>query len=187
MPDEDQELVCSAQAGDGSAFAELVAKHKRRVFGLASRFTRDPYQLDDLAQETFIRAWQRIGKFRGESPFEHWLVRIAIHACYDFLRRQRRSFAQQTVSIDGLDLAADQSDRFSAEAARELVESALARLKPDERLVLALLELEEKSVRETAELTGWSESNVKVRAFRARQALKKVFNSSNTGQTGITP
>ena len=180
MPHEIDSLVRSAQGGDSSAFSELVVRYKHRVFGLAARFTRDSHHLEDLAQETFIRAWQRLGKFRGEAPFEHWLVRIAVNACYDFLRRHRRTPEHEALSLDGLDLSSQPDGNESAAAARELLERAMARLKPDERLVVTLLELEEKTVREIAELTGWSESNVKVRAFRARQTLKKILESIPT-------
>ncbi len=169
----DEDLVRSAQAGDGAAFAQLVGRHKSRVFGLASRFTRDSHTLDDLAQETFIRAWQQLGKFRSEAPFEHWLVRIAVHACYDFLRHERRNQSRQSVPIDGIELAAETD--VSAEKARDMVESAMGRLNPEERIVLTLLELEERSVKEIAELTGWSQANVKIRAFRARRALKAAL------------
>ncbi len=172
----DEALVQAARSGDGSAFAELVARYKGRVFGLASRFTTDAHQLEDLAQETFIRAWQRLGQYRGDAPFEHWLTRIAVHACYDFLRRQRRlRFWQSATPLEEVELAVDDSAALSAAEARDRVEAALARLKPKERLVLTLLELEERSVREVAQLTGWSEANVKVRAFRAREALRKIL------------
>ena len=170
----DETLVRSAAAGDGSAFAELVARHKARVFALASRFTRDSHQLEDLAQETFLRAWQRLGQYRGEAPFEHWLVRIAVHVCYDFLRSRKQRFLQEALPLDDLELPAPGTSPAAGEA-RELVEAGLARLAPKERLVLTLLELEDRSVREVAALTGWSEANVKVRAHRAREALRKVL------------
>jgi RNA polymerase sigma-70 factor (ECF subfamily) len=167
----DEDLVRSALAGEDEAFTELVRRHKRRVFGMASRFTHDAHQLDDICQEVFIRAYRQLAKFRGESPFEHWLARIAVRGCYDFLRRQRRR--RDDVRLDG------EHDRPAApvadDGARELLAFAMGKLGPEERLVITLFELEEKSAREVAVLTGWSESNVKVRAFRAREALKRVL------------
>jgi RNA polymerase sigma-70 factor (ECF subfamily) len=171
----DERLIQSNLAGDDEAFAELVRRHKRKVFGIAARFARNDHELDDICQEIFVKAYQKLKSFRGEAPFEHWVSRIAVHSCYDFLRKTRRD--RENVSLDGIEIGT--RDNVSARDAAEILQWAMARLSADERLVITLLELEEKSVRETAELTGWSESNVKVRAFRARQALKKILETSH--------
>ena len=172
----DERLIQSTLAGDDEAFAVLVRRHKSRVFGIAARFARNDHELDDVCQEIFIKAYQNLGKFRGDAPFEHWLSRIAVRACYDLLRKTRRDRAN--VSLDSLHLTFTdmQADKFvGASEVRELLEFGLRQLEEKDRLVITLLELEEKTVREVAELTGWSEANVKVRAFRARQALKKIL------------
>ena len=171
----DERLIQSTLAGDDEAFAELVRRHKRKVFGIAARFARNDHELDDICQEIFVKAYQKLTSFRGEAPFEHWVSRIAVHACYDFLRKTRRD--RENVSLDGIEIGAP--DNVSARDANEVLQWAMAQLSVDERLVITLLELEEKSVRDTAVLTGWSESNVKVRAFRARQALKKILEASH--------
>lgn len=176
----DESLVAATLAGDEGAFAELMRRHKRRVFASAARFARDDHQLDDICQEVFVRAFRNLGKFRGDAPFEHWLARIMVSACYDFLRRERR--VREQVSLDGSEWdMQDGSVEAAANAgrARELLDWALRQLTPEEQLILTLCELEERSVREVAGLTGWSESNVKVRAFRARQNLKKVLQLSH--------
>lgn len=175
-PDADETLVAATLDGDDDAFAELVRRHKARVFSSASRFARDAHQLEDLCQEIFLRAFRHLAKFRGDAPFEHWLARLTVSACYDFIRRDRRHRGH--LSLD--ELETDPGDpsvekNIAAGRASELVQWALAQLSPDERLILTLLELEEHSVRDIAALTGWSESNVKVRAFRARQSMKKVL------------
>lgn len=176
----DENLVRATLAGDERAFAELVARHKSRVLGTCSRFARDPQQLDDLGQEVFLRAWRKMSGFRGDAPFEHWLARLTVTACYDFLRRERRHRDQ--VSLD--DLAVEMRDtgiEAIAEAgrARELLAWALRQMAADDQLILTLLEIEERSVREIALATGWSESNVKVRAFRARGRLKEILTRSH--------
>ncbi len=179
-PPTDEALVAAARGGDDDAFAELVGRHKRRVFGTAARFARDNHQLDDIAQEVFVRAFRNLGKFRAEAPFAHWLARITVSACYDFLRKERR--VREQVSLDAvvLDLRDAGIDAaLAAGRARELVHWALAKLTPDEQLILTLAELEERPMREIAELTGWSETNVKVRAFRARQNLKRILETSH--------
>ena len=176
----DEDLVQATLGGDDDAFAELVRRHKRRVFASAARFARDDHQLDDICQEVFLRAFRNLGKFRRDAPFEHWLGRIAVSACYDFLRKERRTRALlplDAVEFDAKDLSVESA--IAAGRARELLEFGMRKLTPEERLVLTLCEIEEKSVREVAQLTGWSESNVKVRAFRARQSLKKILELSH--------
>ena len=179
-PPPDEALVAASLDGDHDAFAELVARHKRRVFATAARFARDDHQLDDICQEVFVRAFRHLGKFRQEAPFTHWLARITVSACYDFLRKERR--VREQVSLDasvyeipdrGIDAA------LAAGRARELLDYALQRLPADERLIITLAEIEERPMREIAALTGWSESNVKVRAFRARQNLKRILETSH--------
>lgn len=173
---DDRDLVGAALKGDDDAFAELIRRHKTRVFGMASRFARDGHQLEDICQEVFVRAFRNLGKFRNEAPFQHWLARITTSACYDFLRRERRS--REQVSLDGSELQicdVGVEAALSAGRARELLDWALRQLTAEEQLILTLCEIEERSIREVAEQTGWSESNVKVRAFRARQNLKKLL------------
>ena len=163
-PQTDEVLVAATLGGDDRAFAELVGRHKRRV----------------ICQEVFVRAFRHLGKFRAEAPFAHWLARITVSACYDFLRKERR--VREHVSLDASVL--EMPDRgidtaIAAGRARELLDYALRRLSPDERLVITLAEIEERPMREIADLTGWSESNVKVRAFRARQNLKRILENSH--------
>lgn len=172
----DERLINETLRGDDEAFALLVARYKRRVFSLASRFARDRDELEDISQEVFIKAYENLKSFRREAPFEHWLSRIAVRACYDFLRRIRREKFHTPLENLVYELK-DQSHeaRQAAREAHELLAWAMSKMRPEERLIITLLELEEKPVREIAELTGWSEAKVKVRAFRARQALKTIL------------
>jgi RNA polymerase sigma-70 factor (ECF subfamily) len=174
LPDE--RIIEDVLAGKDGAFVQLVSRYKRKVFAMAARFARDRDDLDDICQDIFIKVYESLGKFRGDAPFEHWLSRIAIRTCYDALRKRRREKGH--IPLDDIHYQiADESgeELLVAEEARTLLEKGLAQLKPAERLVITLLELEEKPVREIAELTGWSEVNVKVRAFRARQKLKRIL------------
>src|SRR5206468_8126100 len=120
--------------------------------------------------------------YRAEAPFEHWLMRLAVRTCYDFLRSHQRnrefSFSDLTQpETDWLErFAADPSDASeTAAAAKALVARVLAQLSPAARLVITLLEIEDRSVKEIAALTGWSIPLVKIRAFRARQAMRKYL------------
>jgi RNA polymerase sigma-70 factor (ECF subfamily) len=177
-PPTDEQLVEATLAGDDHAFAELARRHKGRVFGVASRFAYDGAELEDICQDVFIQAYFKLRQYRHDSPFEHWLLRITTHKCYDYLRKkQRRGTA---LSVDemlesGHEPAA--AENTPPHPDLERLHAALAQLSPKERLVITLLELEERSVQEIADFTGWSTSNVKVRAFRARAALRKLMES----------
>jgi RNA polymerase sigma-70 factor, ECF subfamily len=169
-PAEDSEarLVRQSLAGDAEAFAALVRGQERRVFHLLGRFFRRPEEIEEVAQETFLRAWQRLGTYRADAPFEHWVTRIALRVAYDRLRR--RGFPTEPLHPD-LDPPAPTTDP----TARVEVERLLARLPAADRFLLTLLEGEGWSVAEVAERLGWTSVNVKVRAHRARKRLRRVL------------
>jgi RNA polymerase sigma-70 factor, ECF subfamily len=171
----DECLVSAARSGDDAAFALLVGRHKRRVFTLAARFARDADELEDICQDVFIKVYEHLSAFRNDAPFEHWLTKIAVRVCHDALRRRRQE--KHHTSLD--DMVAELPDcagssESEVRQARQFLKYAMSGLSPDEQLIITLLELEEFSVREASAATGWSEANVKVRAHRARQALKRV-------------
>jgi RNA polymerase sigma-70 factor, ECF subfamily len=182
----DETLVSSVRSGDDSAFEILFDRHKRRVARIAGRFFFTREQVEDVLQESFIKAYFGLGEFAGrrEQSFAAWVTRIAINVCYDELRKHRRrpeSSLAETHDEEGTGL----DDRFRMLAATDDIESAavsrdlamklLSRLNADDRLVLTLLDAEELSVVEIAEVTGWSVSKVKVRAHRARAHLRKLL------------
>jgi RNA polymerase sigma-70 factor, ECF subfamily len=172
----DDQLVAASLRGEQAAFGELAARHKTRVFGLVSRFAGNAADLEDICQDVFIQAWFNLRQFRCESPFEHWILRIATYKCYDYLRRRKRERAGTSVEAmldSGYQPAAPAAPAPHPELER--LHQALARLTPKERLVITLLELEDRSLQEVAQLTGWSVGNVKVRAFRARASLHKLL------------
>jgi RNA polymerase sigma-70 factor (ECF subfamily) len=172
----DDQLVAASLRGEQAAFGELAARHKTRVFGLVSRFAGNGADLEDISQDVFIQAWFNLRQFRRESPFEHWILRIATYKCYDYLRRRKRERAGTSVDAmldSGYQPAAPVAPAPHPELDR--LHQALARLTPKERLVITLLELEDRSLQEVAQLTGWSVGNVKVRAFRARASLHKLL------------
>jgi RNA polymerase sigma-70 factor (ECF subfamily) len=182
MDPTEAELISAARHGDPASFEPLMAKYQGRVFATARRYARRESEVEDIVQEVFIKAFQKLDGFRGEAPFEHWLMRLAVRTCYDFLRSHQRNretaFTELTESeTDWLDRFVVEPDSASedAEAARQLVDKVLSRLSPPARLVITLLEIEEKSVKEIAEITGWSAPLVKVRAFRARAEMRKIL------------
>src|SRR5437762_5637092 len=176
----DAELIAAVLNGETASFEPLVKKYQPRVFATARRYARRESEVEDIVQEVFLKAFHKLNGFRGDAPFEHWLMRLAVRTCYDFLRAHQRnremSFADFTDEEgDWLDhFAANPSDASeNAVAARELVEKVLAQLSPAARLVITLLEIEDRSVKEVATMTGWSVPVVKIRAFRARAQMRK--------------
>jgi RNA polymerase sigma-70 factor (ECF subfamily) len=181
MEPTDAELIAAVLRGDQTSFEPLVVRYQPRVFATARRYARREDEVEDIVQEVFVKAFQRLGTFRAEAPFEHWLMRMAVRVCYDFLRRHQRNrertFAELSDDEDGWleRLGAHGDASPEAAAAKQLVARLLDQLSPEARLVITLLEIEERSVKEIAKLTGWSETLVKVRAFRARAQMRKLL------------
>lgn len=170
----DGSLAASAAAGSGEAFDELVRRHQPRLLRLAGRFFRRPELIEEVVQEAFLKAYTSLDGFRGDRPFGHWLTRIAVNASYDQLRRQRARPETALDEASVLELLAS-PDGSESEVARITAGQLLARLSPEERLVLTLTVLEDLPVKDVAGLTGWSIPNVKVRAFRARRKLRRAL------------
>ena len=157
--------------------------------GIAHRIVKKhvPYrEVEEIAQDTFIRAYQSLPAFRKKSRFKQWISAIALRACYDYWRNTYRSREVPVSSLntqhrDFLEQAlSDRSkESFDETAARkeagEVLDWALDRLSPGDRMVLELVYLEGLSTKEAAELLGWSIANIKVRSFRARKKLKALL------------
>ena len=178
----DAELIAAVLKGDTASFEPLVQRHSPRVFATVRRYARRESEIEDIAQEIWLKSFQKLATFRGDAPFEHWLMRLAVRTCYDFLRAHRRNremaFSELTDSeTDWLDMFVANPDdaRENAAAARQLVERVLDQLSPPARMIITLLEIEDRTVKEIAELTGWSVALVKVRAFRARAEMRKCL------------
>lgn len=170
----DDQLVSRAVAGDNAAFAELVDRYTGKVLGCAARFTDGRHELDDLSQDIFLQLWKNLSSYQRKAPFEHWLMKVTIRKCYDHLRKYKR-IRENEVNLEWQVEAACEQDVAKILDAHRLVHSGLKQLKAKERLVLTLFELEDFSVQQVAELTGWRQSNVKVIAFRARKRLKELL------------
>jgi RNA polymerase sigma-70 factor (ECF subfamily) len=182
MDATDKELIAAVLDGDASSFEPLVERYQPRVFATARRYARREDEVEDIVQEIFIKAYQKLSTYRAEAPFEHWLMRMAVRTCYDFLRKHQRNREHNVTEIsaeenDWLENVGEDTTEREAhrDAAKALVDRLLEGLSPDFRLVITLLEIEEKSVKEIAELTGWSVSLVKVRAYRARNQMRKML------------
>ena len=176
----DEELVRIVVDGDVDCFEELITRYQPRVFGMARKYFRNESDAEDVVQTIFTKTFQKLSSYKGTAPFEHWFMRLSLNACYDALRRKRNR-PDQTISDmlfddeswqDRLSNIPDASDRVGLEEARELVYTVLGQISDRARIVLTLQELEGRSLLEITEITGWSESLVKVQAFRARKEMR---------------
>jgi RNA polymerase sigma-70 factor (ECF subfamily) len=163
MERTEAELIAAVLKGDTTSFEPLIQKYSPRVFATARRYARLEREIEDIAQEVWLKAFQKLGSFRGEAPFEHWLMRLTVRTCYDFLRSHQRN--REAAFSELSDSENDWLERFvtapdsaseKADAARLLVENILAQLPAPARLIITLLEIEERSVKEISKLTGWS-------------------------------
>jgi len=182
MERTEAELIAAVLGGDAASFEPLVQKYSPRVFATARRYARRESEVEDIVQEVWLKAFEKLKSFRGEAPFEHWLMRLTVRTCYDFLRghQRNRELAFSDLSEPENDwlerfVAQPESVSENAEAARLLVTRVLERLSPSAQLIITLLEIEDRPVKEVAALTGWSVPLVKVRAFRARAEMRKIL------------
>ena len=179
----DQELVGLARAGDEAAFAEIVRRYSPRVFRVAGRFFRQRSLAEEAAQEVFLKAFTQLDSYEGRGSLEGWLTRIATTTCLNLLRSARRrpeaAVADLTEDEEAwldsrlADVAVERHHSVeSSLIAADLADRVLETLAPDDRMALMLIDGEGASIKEVAEATGWSESKVKVQAFRARRRMR---------------
>ncbi len=179
------ELARLAREGDESAFEEIMRRYSPRVFRFAGKFFRQRSLVEEAAQEVFLKAFTELGSYEGRGSMEGWLTRITTNTCLNLLRSSKRR-PELTVS----DLTEDETnwlDNNLTDTAMERHESSersfvaadlagrvLQTLAPDDQLVLTLIDGEEASVKDVVKMTGWSESKVKVKAFRARRRMREA-------------
>jgi RNA polymerase sigma-70 factor (ECF subfamily) len=185
-PNYEDHLIDLTLKGDESAFEALVSKHSRRVFSIARHFFRNMETVEDIVQETFAKAFFSLSSYRRGASFEQWLAKIAVNNCYDELRRRKKrneslitdlsedeeGWLESKLAHAAFEIHFSEAER---EKAAEISEKLLSKLPVDDRMILILLHAENNSVREISQMMGWSEAKVKIRAFRARHALRKAL------------
>ncbi len=180
----DLDLTRQALAGDESAFAEIVRRYSPRVFSVASRFFRQRSLVEEAAQEVFLKAYTQLGSFEGRGSLEGWLTRIATNTCLNMVRgaKRRPEFTVSDLTDDEENWLDQQSagdgEQPSVEnsvVATDLADRLLSVLSPEDQQALLMIDGEQATIKEVAEATGWSESKVKVRAFRARKKVREAM------------
>ena len=187
---EDQLLVERAQRGDKNAFAQIVETYQTPVYNLAYRMLGNANDAEDAAQETFLRGYAQLKKFHADQKFATWLLSIDAHYCIDRLRRRRflwisleDSPLNETLMSDAPEL----DDGLLRQESQQQIEKLLERLTPPSRLVVVLRYWHDQSIEEIAKTTGDSISAVKVKLYRARQALAKVLQDANEPTASNAP
>ncbi|MFQ5966050.1 MAG: RNA polymerase sigma factor [Acidimicrobiia bacterium] len=166
----DEGLLDRYLSGDSDAFHELMSRHEDRVFSVCLRIMGDRESALDATQETFLTLYRKANRFSGRSAFTTWLYRVTVNTCYDQLRRIRRHQAQPLDESPQVDDPAQQ-DQLGAREVRQEIEAALARLPPDFRTAVVLVDMEDLSLKEVSDVVGVPVGTVKSRVFRARRLL----------------
>jgi RNA polymerase sigma-70 factor (ECF subfamily) len=170
-PDPDADLVRRACAGEREAFDELYHRNVERVYAVCLRMTADVRLAERLTQDSFVRAWRKLGTFRGESAFSSWLHRLAVNVVLEYGRRERR----RTARVESV-ASPDEWERPASGASPGLavdLERAIARLPPGARTVLVLHDIEGYKHEEIAAMTGTAVGTTKAQLHRARRLLRE--------------
>ena len=185
---EDSALVKAAQQGDMGAFEELVARHRDKIYARAFSMLRNEEEAVDLSQEAWVKGWQRLAQFQGESSFGTWMTRVVINLCLDQLRRQKR---QRTESIEAMDedsggverqmpvITVNPTAGLERTELRDRIDKALAKLSYEHRTVMVLHEFEEMEYKEIAKAMDCSIGTVMSRLFYARRKMAVLLSDLN--------
>lgn len=182
----DFSLIERARNGDDAAFNQIVLAYRKRVFGTISRLIGRPEDVEDVAQEVFLRLYYSLDQLRAPEVFEPWLYRLTVNAGYDYLRRRKRRHEslmadlsdQQLIAADSAAGGKQDKDRREAAEVREFVQALLSEVSEEDRILLTLKEVEGLSLRELEQIYQVNENALKVRLFRARQRVLKAYERS---------
>ncbi len=185
VKDDEGLLVAAAKGGDISAFETLVGRYERKIFRLAQNITQNREDAEDVMQESFLKSYQHLGEFQGNSRFYTWLVRIAVNQALMKLRKRRPNqvsldeeidTGEDTMPREVEDWGPSPEDRYEQTELGRILSTTIAELDPPFRIVFQLRDIEELSTEETAETLGLSIPAVKSRLLRARLKLRQKLN-----------
>ena len=185
VKDDEGALVAAAKGGDITAFETLVGRYERKIFRLAQNITQNKEDAEDVMQEAFLKSYQHLGEFQGNSRFYTWLVRIAVNQALMKLRKRRPNqvsldedvdTGEDTIPREVEDWGPSPEDRYEQSELGDILNTTIAELEPPFRIVFQLRDIEELSTEETAEALGLSIPAVKSRLLRARLKLRQKLN-----------
>lgn len=185
----DEQLVKAAKKGNMAAFEELVARHRDKVYARAFSMMRNEDEAVDLSQEAWVKSWQRLKQFQGESSFGTWMTRIVINLCLDQLRKRKRQRAESIEEMEegsgGVErqmavVAVNPTERLERGELRKKIDQALGQLSHEHRTVLVLHEFEEMEYKQIAKTMGCSIGTVMSRLFYARRKMAVLLANLKT-------
>ncbi|HYL37014.1 MAG TPA: sigma-70 family RNA polymerase sigma factor [Bryobacteraceae bacterium] len=186
----DFEQIQRAQAGDDAAFNQVVVAYRKRILGTIARLIGRPEDVEDVAQEVFLRLYYSLDQLRTPEVFEPWLYRLTVNASYDHLRKQRRRHEarmsdlseQQVMMADAAAGGKVSTEENRQKQVRDLVDSLLGAVSEQDRILLTLKEVEGLSLKELEKIYAVNENALKVRLFRARQRVLNAYEAAKTGR-----
>jgi RNA polymerase sigma-70 factor (ECF subfamily) len=187
----DYDIIDRARSGDAAAFSQIVSTYRKRIFGTIARLIGRPDDVEDVAQDVFIRLYYSLDQLRTPEVFEPWLYRLTVNAAYDYLRRQRRRqesrlsdlSEQQVLMADAAAGREADLDAQQRQSILETVQSLLSSVSEQDRILLLLKEVEGLSLKELEQIYRVNENALKVRLFRARQRVLKAFESNREAES----
>lgn len=182
----DPQLVERARSGDDASFNELVATCRKRVLSIVGRLIGRPEDVEDVAQDVFLRLYYSLGQLSSPEMFDRWLYRLTVNAAYDYMRKSKRRKESRMADLSEAqvilaDASAGEKVGRTEEARatiRDFVQWLLSGVSEEDRILLLLKEVEGLSIKELEDIYGANESALKVRLFRARQRVLKAFEKS---------
>jgi RNA polymerase sigma-70 factor, ECF subfamily len=188
----DFEIIKRAQSGDSAAFNQVVLAYRKRTLGTIARLISRPEDVEDVAQEVFLRLYFSLDQLRTAEVFEPWLYRLTVNAAYDYLRKHRRRPESRMADLSEQQVMladAQAGTRVDHEArqhrqVRETVDALLGAVSESDRILLTLKEVEGLSLKELEKIYRVNENALKVRLFRARQRVLKACSRSQTDRNG---
>lgn len=186
------ELIQNAQKGDDAAFNQVVVAYRKRILGTIARLIGRPEDVEDVAQEVFLRLYYSLDQLRTPEVFEPWLYRLTVNAAYDYLRKQRRRnesrmsdlSEQQVMMADALAGGKASNEDQRLKQVKELVDSLLSSVSEQDRILLTLKEVEGLSLKELEKIYAVNENALKVRLFRARQRVLAAYHATRGKDSG---
>ena len=178
----EQELIEKARTGDPAAFNQMVLAYRRRILGTISRLIGRPEDVEDVAQEVFVRLYYSLDQLRTAEVFEPWLYRLTVNASYDYLRRAKRRnesrmadmSEQQVMMADSMASGRQDGEERQKSRVREFMDALFCHVSEEDRLLLTLKEVEGLTLKELEGIYNVNENALKVRLFRARQRVLKA-------------
>lgn len=179
----DFSLIERARSGDDTAFNQMVLAYRKRILGTIARLIGRPEDVEDVAQEVFLRLYYSLEQLRSPDVFEPWLYRLTVNAAYDYLRRQKRRqesrmadlSEQQVMMADATASGKSQAEQLYHAGVREFVHELLDEVSEEDKILLTLKEVEGLSLKELEQIYNVKENALKVRLYRARQRVLKAY------------